>query len=127
MCGTGAGLLASVQLDFECVIHVLIMCIRPDCVLQVLAYWLQALRWVRADQAMSCVVSSARDAIRHVHESGEESAHDEALRMEELGYTESWLQTLLASRGGTAFDPLVREEYWLFYCGKVRLSSLNSR
>ena len=93
---------------------------------QVLAYWLQALRWVRADQAMSCVASTARDAIRHVHESGEECARDEALRLEELRFTERQLQSLLAAKGGEALDSLIHKEHWQFYCGKVSASSLTS-
>lgn len=100
------------------------MCIRPECVVQVLAYWLQALRWVRAHQAMSCVTSTARDAMRNVHQSGEECAHDEALRLEELSYAERELQTLLASSGEETFPSPMNEGYWQFYCGKVSVSSL---
>ena len=93
---------------------------------QVLAYWLQALRWVVAPQAMTCVISTARGALRYAHQLGEECAQDEARRLEELSFAEGQLQTLLASRGEAAFDSLMYERYWHFYCGKVGVSSLTS-
>ena len=125
------------------VMHVLIMCIRldcvcrmmlesadcmcpfiPDCVVQVLAYWLQSLKWVRARQAMRFVVSTARDAICSVYRSGEECANDEALRVEEVDYAERELQALLASRDDAGFDSLIHEPYWHFYSGQVSVSSV---
>lgn len=82
------------------------------------------LNMVEADKAMSCVVSTAKEAICNVHRSGEECALDEARRQEQVEYFERQLQTLLADRGEAGFSSTMQEDNWRFFCGQVSISSL---
>ena len=94
------------------------------CMPQVLAYWLQMLRWAQAYKAMTCVIAMAQDAIRDAHRPGEESANDEARRMVHLGSAECrLLQTVLAARNGAPFESSIDQDCWWFYCGHVSASS----
>ena len=81
------------------------------------------LNFAGAHKAMSCVIAIARQAIWNVSRSGEECAHDEAVRLEQVNLAERQLQTLLAERGEAGFVSIMHKDVWHFFCGQVSVAS----